>query len=262
MVVLVNFANDLFKEKQQKQNKSAQEIGGIDKTYSFSPEDIDKHFFEDNHEILSNPKGNGYWLWKPYFILKVLQTLDEEDYLFYCDSGAYFINSLENLLKLQQKNKQDIIPFHNPHIEKYYTKRDAFILMECDCSEYTDTVQYLGGIHLWKKSPLTIRFLEEWISFAKDPRILTDIPNSMDKENYPEFVAHRHDQSIFSLLCKKYNISSYPDPTQFGNELRAKLNNPELIQLLHHTKGDKIKRNIGQKILREMSRLFKVKKSF
>lgn len=261
MVVLLNFANDLFKDKQQKQNETARRIGGIDQIYSFSPKDIDEDFLKNNHEILSNPRGNGYWLWKPYFILKILQTLNEEDYLFYCDSGANFIENVDSLLSLQKNINQDIIPFHDQHIEKHYTKRDTFLLLDCDQTEYTDSLQIWAGFNVWKKTSFTIHFLNEWLQYAQDPRAITDQPNILGQNNYPEFIAHRHDQSIFSLLCKKYHLKSFPDPTQFGNELRSKLKNPELIQVLHHTKGDKIKRNIGQKIMREISRLFKSKKS-
>lgn len=260
MTVLVNFANDLFQEKQKYQNETAQVFGDFSQIYSFSPSDIDSTFFEANKDILSSPRGNGYWLWKPYFILKTLRILNENDFLFYCDSGAYFINSLDSLLSLQKDINQDIIPFHNPHIEKAYTKRDVFLLMECDSIEYTDSKQLLGGINLWKKTPFTIAFLEEWLHYCLDSRIITDVPNSLGKNNYPEFKAHRHDQSVFSLLCKKYNLQSFPDPTQFGNNERNNLENPYLKQFLHHTKGDKIKRTLLQKIVHEVSRPFKNKK--
>lgn len=132
--------------------------------------------------------------------------------------------------------------------------------MECDSIEYTDSKQLLGGINLWKKTPFTIAFLEEWLHYCLDSRIITDVPNSLGKNNYPEFKAHRHDQSVFSLLCKKYNLQSFPDPTQFGNNERNNLENPYLKQFLHHTKGDKIKRTLLQKIVHEVSRPFKNKK--
>jgi len=33
-------------------------------------------------------KGNGYWLWKRYFILKALkEKLNRDDYLIYTDAG-------------------------------------------------------------------------------------------------------------------------------------------------------------------------------
>jgi hypothetical protein len=40
----------------------------------------------------------------------------------------------------------------------------------------------------------------------------------MGKPNYKEFKDHRHDQSIFSVLTKKYNLLAYRDPSQWGNK--------------------------------------------
>jgi len=255
MIVLVNFANDLFEEKQKYQNITANEIGSIDKIYSFSPNDIDKDFYKNNEVILSNPRGNGYWLWKPYFIKKILETLHENDYLLYLDSGAYFINPLDSLISLQKELDQDILIFHNPQIEINYTKRDTFILLDCDNAKYTKSKQILGGINLWKKTDFTINFLNEWLKYGCDPRCITDIGNTLGFDNYREFKEHRHDQSIFSLLCKKYNLISFPDPTQYGNKERKILNDTKLKQIFHHTKGDKKKKTILDRLTKLLRKL-------
>ncbi|MDO9304112.1 MAG: hypothetical protein Q7T77_02205 [Sulfuricurvum sp.] len=262
MYSLVNYASIFFQEKQKKNTDTGLSIGGFSKVFSFSLQDINSDFYEKNKNILILKKGEGYWLWKPYFILKVLESLNEEDYLFYCDSGAYFIDSINSTIELSKELNQDIITFHTDYLEKQYTKRDAFILMNCDTPHFTDTKQSVATMHLWKKTDFSINFLKEWLLFAQDQRILTDIHNTLGEPNYPEFVAHRNDQSIFSLLCKKYNLQAFPEPTQFGNIERQKLQNPYLKQFLHHTKGDRIKRTIIQKIIHELTRPFKPKKLY
>ena len=45
------------------------------------------------------------------------------------------------------------------------------------------------------------------MGYACDARIITDMPNVCGKQNYRGFIEHRHDQSIFSLLTKKYQVS-------------------------------------------------------
>lgn len=35
-------------------------------------------------------------------------------------------------------------------------------------------------------------------------------------KNSDNFIAHREDQSIFSLLCKKYRFKAFKEPSQFG----------------------------------------------
>ena len=48
---------------------------------SFSLKDIDSSFAEKNEHILKQRRGVGYWLWKAYFIDKVLNLLNEGDFL-------------------------------------------------------------------------------------------------------------------------------------------------------------------------------------
>ena len=66
-----------------------------------------------------------------------------------------------------------------------------------------------------------MRFVEEWLSFCRDPRIITDIPNTMGKKNSWRFIEHRRDQSVLSLLAWKHQLSLYRMPSQFGNHYKA-----------------------------------------
>jgi hypothetical protein len=36
--------------------------------------------------------------------------------------------------------------------------------------------------------------------------------------NYPNFRDHRHDQAILSLFAKKWNLTIYPNPSQYGRQ--------------------------------------------
>jgi hypothetical protein len=96
-----------------------------------------------------------------------------------------------------------------------------------------------------EKTDFSINFLSEWIFYAQDERIITDIENQCGLPNFSEFVDHRHDQSIFSLLIKKYKIIPYRDPSQFGNssmEFYKNSNYPQFIDLL------RLKHRIRKKI--------------
>ncbi|PON13901.1 hypothetical protein C2W62_31935 [Candidatus Entotheonella serta] len=132
--------------------------------------------------------------------------------MFYCDSGAYFIKSVIPLIELCQEKEQDIIPFEIRLQEKFWTKRDAFILMDCDRPEYTDSFQRIGIYSLWRKTDFSTRVVDEWLTYAQDARIITDMPNQCGQPYYPGYRDHRHDQSIFSLLSKQYQLEAYRDP--------------------------------------------------
>ena len=77
-------------------------------------------------------------------------------------------------------------------------------------SYYTETPQYMAGIQIYKKSKFTEKFLEDLLYYSQDKRIITDMPNTLGKDNYKGFRENRHDQSIFSLLIKKYGLVNTP----------------------------------------------------
>ena len=252
-IVLINYANSKFKKSQNKNIKSAIKLNFFNEIISYSPKDIDKTFFNENKDILNSEKGNGYWLWKPYFIKKTLESLNDGDFLFYCDSGSYFKQSFEKVINSSILIKQDIIPFELNHLERFWTKRDAFILMDCDSKKYFNTKLRLAGFSLWRKSDFSIQFLDEWLSFSKDKRIITDIENELKFSNYSGFKEHRHDQSIFSLLTKKYNLIGFRDPSQFGNFSKKEYSNSNYNQFIELTRKRNVK-NIDKinKILRRI----------
>ena len=149
-------------------------------------------------------RGGGYWIWKPYFILKTLKEIVKyNDYLIYSDSGSIYIDSVYYLLSVMIRDKIDIMSFHLPHQQKYWTKRDAFLLMNCDTQKYAESKQILATFIFMKNTNFTRSFINEWLKYAQDKRIITDQPNVLGKPNYLGFRENRHDQSIFSLMIKK-----------------------------------------------------------
>lgn len=90
------------------------------------------------------------------------------------------------------------------YLEKRFTKRDAFILLGADMPFFADTNQYNAAIQVYKKSKFTEKFLEEVLYYSQDKRIITDDPNTLGLRNYKGFVDNRHDQTILSILIKKY----------------------------------------------------------
>ena len=208
-IIAINYANEIFTDAQKINTLTAYYIGKTDLVLEYSPMDIDKEFIKKNIHILKHKRGGGYWLWKPYIILKTLNSFKEGDYIFYSDSGAYYVNKIQHLIAELKKHNQDIMPFQLRFLEKEYTKRDAFILMDCDKDKYTNTRQCRTGWMLIKNTAFSKGFFEEFLFYAQDERIITDMPNTFGKENYPEFIENRHDQSIFSLLCKKHKLKFF-----------------------------------------------------
>lgn len=181
--------------------------GGFDQSVSYGLKDIDSQFIQDNSYIFSQPRGAGYWLWKPYLILKHLKEMQSTDWLMYTDSGMYFHKSpWDSILRYENEiEEKGIITFGECGSNSSYCKRDAFILMDADNEIYTGTNQRMASVFVCKKTDFSINFVEEWLKYGCDPRIITDLPNTRGFPNYADFVDHRHDQSIMSILTHKHN---------------------------------------------------------
>jgi len=84
-VHLVTFANGEYSGAQQRLTRSALELSGIDYAHAFTPKDIPTTFYATHRNILELPRGAGYWLWKPFFILEKLKAVADDDFVVYWD---------------------------------------------------------------------------------------------------------------------------------------------------------------------------------
>lgn len=230
----INFAHNRYLKSQEYCSQSAKQVG-FDEIISYRDKDIDHEFKNKNSYIFSQARGYSYWLWKPYFIDKTLEKMQDGDLLVYSDSGSYYQSSVQPLIDRIKNDKHGVLSFElNGLFEKEYTKRDAFILMDLDKDKYTQSSQR-EATYIWIiKNDFTVNLVKEYLEFAQNENIITDLPNTMG-ENYPGFKDHRHDQSIWSLLCKKYDIEPHRLISQHGLHLLKEYPNDTYGQItLHH----------------------------
>ena len=219
-IVAISYSNEIYQKQLKCNKKAAFEIGKVDEFYGYGPEDIDPEFREKNKDILSRKRGNGYWLWKPYFILKTLKEhLNYGDFLFYSDACIILKDDIRILIKFLNEKNSDMWLLRSVHEEREYAKRDAFILMGADNAFYTNTRSYQASIQIYRKTEIIERFLEDLLYYSQDKRIITDDPNTLGLSNYPEFIDNRHDQTILSILTKKYGFANSGKPNMNITEL-------------------------------------------
>lgn len=215
MKYYINYADENFKAQQDFASVMAKRRGGFDNVICYTKDDIGKAFYEYNKHILDEKRGGGYWLWKPYFIYKTLQEIKYGDYLFYSDSGSFFLKNVDILINELTKYNQDIMGFELPLVEKQWTKKELFTAMSCDSNEYYESNQVMAGFHLIKKTKLSVGFYKKYLEYAQDEMNITDKYDVTVRQD-EFFIAHRHDQSIFSLLYKSYKLKPFKDATQYG----------------------------------------------
>lgn len=214
--ILINYADENYKKTQRFNSWTGKKIAKFDKVYSFGPQDIEKEFYRENSKILNETRGNGLWLWKPYFIYKVLSESKDGDIIFYCDSGSFFIRNIEELIK-SMRIDESIWVSDIPLLESCFTKPECFEVMECNVNKIKYSNQIQATFLMIKSCEESKRFIKEWLDLCMNYELLCPKGNLQCSEKKGDnFIVHREDQSILSLLCKKNNIKPHLDPSQRG----------------------------------------------
>lgn len=251
MLVAATYSTSNYEKTRKYNAKMAYKKGKVDKVFEFDESHLSEEFKQKNQRILSCKRGAGYWIWKPYIINRVLKELAYDDYLFYCDSGAFVFRDIHSLLPLMETHETDMLVFEIDLIEKNWTKRDVFVELDCDSREYTESKQRCATYFLVKKTKRTEGFVEEWLRYAQKYELISDEDNILHKQpNYEGFRENRHDQSIFSILSKKYGYQAFEDISQYRNgysgmerwkeerRLKKNQNYPVMVCLHRQKKAD------------------------
>lgn len=230
--ILLSFADQKYQPQQQLLTFSSKPY--FDEIINVGPGDIEEEFIKFNQDIFNFNRGYGYWIWKSYFIRRALEYIDDGDILFYVDAGNEIINNPQPLFDFL--TNQDIILFKNRDgnplgdvwKNSTWTKADCFNLMGCNAQEYKDGDQIDGSYILLKKTPTSIQFIDDYLKYSCNKNIITDLPN-ITGNNESDFIDHRHDQSILSLLAIKYNINTFESPSESSNHIQK-----EYPQIFNH----------------------------
>jgi hypothetical protein len=214
MVILSSFANKHFKKGFPRLLAQACEFNVFDEIQFYSEKDLNKSFRKSFSKLLRPySRGFGYWCWKPQIIYQILSKMNDGDILLYMDLGSHLNiggkKRLMDYLDCVDKSRIGILAFRSPvHLEKKLTKMDVFRHFNVEENKYyTDTTQ-IEATHIFiRKCKTSVDFITEWLAVLYDNSDLFTDSNSKFAE-FAEFEAHRHDQSVFSILAKKYCIET------------------------------------------------------
>jgi len=206
-IVVCTFGKGTFIESQKKLKENLISLG-IKNQVNFTDNDLPDEFKTEHKELFKRIKGYGYYIWKPFLISKILKTLDNDKILIYIDStdkpSINFFNFVINHF-----DSDDNLFINRGYNHGQWTKRDCFYYMNCDNNEYYNKVQLEAGIIGMKNTNQNLEILSEWYEWMKNPNILTDDANICGLPNLPNFMEHRHDQSILTNMIIEKNIKNY-----------------------------------------------------
>lgn len=226
MLKIITFANNNYVESRDILVSIIKDMN-VGEVITYGDNDLDLEFREKYKDVLSFKRGYGYWIWKPYLILKTLLESNDDDIILYIDSTDLPSPKLFNFV-YNHFEKNDILLFKQHYQHDEWTKRDCFILMDCDDEKFHNQTQLEAGIVGIRKTEFNINLMKEWLKYCSDRFVVTDLPSLRGFPNYNGFREHRHDQSILTNLSIKYDIPSY----QFNSDY-VSYNSSELQRLIY-----------------------------
>lgn len=164
-------------------------------------------------------RGFGLYTWKPHVIRRGLESLPEGDMLVYADAGCSLnpegSRRLEEYLSLAAADPAGVLAFSLEGTVGEWTKRAALAAFGVDSPSLRRREMVLAGILVMRAGPATVDLVREWEARMADLTIVDD--SASPEGEHPEFRAHRHDQSLFTLLAHARRLQSIPDETYWEN---------------------------------------------
>ena len=167
-------------------------------------------------QIMAAARGGGYWLWKPFIIRDAMRNSADGDAILYSDCAMVFVADPAPLLALSRNYPIVLFEMSSGQLEKDWTKRDCFLILNADEPIFWNVPQLWGGVQLYRVGPEARAFIDVLCEAMSDAHVLTDLPNIHGLPDLPGFRAHRHDQSVLTILARKFAVPFFPDPSQWG----------------------------------------------
>lgn len=224
----LTFASSDLKKSLTRITKEANDLNIYDSILSYTEIDLEPNFKNFFYKYLKyGIRGFGYWSWKPQIIFQVLDKMDEGDILQYSDVGCHLnkngLNRLFQYFELTKKTENGILAFQNklPEYPLKYDGREMLNYLEYewvkgDLIDYFNIRNNANIIHtptigatviFIRKCEKSVQIINEWLNIIKyDFHFIDDTKSK--SPNIDGFIEHRHDQSIFSILCKLNNIET------------------------------------------------------
>jgi hypothetical protein len=235
---LVTYATGIFLLRQWFLARSALSNRVVNTLTNWTPSRLTAAGFGKRApEISLRSRGSGYWAWKPFIIEHQLARVNDGDIVLYCDVGRrnnfkLLDRSLAPLVEWMDQQQQDVlpgllIPWKGPM--SMWTKRDAFVFTGMDTTEAHAATPIQASFSLWRANAESREVVARWMDLCAQPRLVNDAKGACGLPELPDFVDHRHDQSLLTLCCLERGIKGLdlgteilPIDTQHPSEVSAR----------------------------------------
>jgi len=217
-IYFITFGDNKYYGALKRIEKQVKNFDIFEKIFIFTNNDLINYpEFWNVHKnfIQNNPRFYGYSIWRPFLLREVFKNMNQNDIIVYSDAGCEWnskgLERFHEYINILNKSESNILCFKLNQLEKMWTKMD--LIKEFNAYDKLNTCQILSGIFFIKKNDKTVTFLQEWYNLMCNYHLIDDSKSILPNDK--SFVEHRHDQSCFSLLCKKYNAFTLNDETYY-----------------------------------------------
>jgi hypothetical protein len=227
-VHLLSFASSRFGSLYRLE-REARAMGCFSSVTLLTAKDLDEDYWRVCSDFVrTHPhRGFGFWTWKPYIILKELEKLSQGDVLLYLDAGCSLnvdgINRLRAYINQVVKHPSGWFVFKTNYSMSQYTKRILLEKYGFNNQIHRDLPMFQCSCHFIVVQASTIKLAKQWFESMQERALIDD---SFSQNENIDFIAHRHDQSVFSILAHQYGVESIEDETYWSPKWNVYLDYP------------------------------------
>ena len=196
--VFVTYGNERYYSSLERLKKEAESLRFFDEIRIITDKDLPEYIIQS--PLYKYNRGGGYWLWKPWVVLKTLKELRGDDILVYSDAGC-------QLFPDGEWNKWwKIMETHNGIFFSYGGTMEQFCRSNLLQHFNSDLLKYYyqiqSGFFMLKKGAVSV--VEGWQDIMlKHPEMVIDTTDEERKNESPKYREHRHDQAVLSGIVYK-----------------------------------------------------------
>ena len=199
--IFITYGDELYAANLSRITQMAKQTEQFDIVIPYTHKDLPENLL--NHPLFKYQRGGGYWLWKPYIIMKTLEQCSNDDIVIYVDAGSEVFKDSQWQKYFTTMKKSSAIVFKFCCLMKHWTKKKLLDRFKQDCHNIHQMHQILSGFSLWSRQALP--FVKEWFEVMyHNPDLVIDTPDDELKYEAPCFIEHRHDQAVLTCLAYKY----------------------------------------------------------
>jgi len=213
----------------QRLRREAEEMGCFASVTMLSASDLGQDYWEACGDFVrTHPsRGYGFWSWKPYIIHRRLRDIPPGDVLLYVDAGCSLntegLAIFKAYVRRTTSHTSGWFVFETGDLVGSYSKRSLLRAHEADNERDRAMPMLQAGCQFIVARSDNVTLTNQWFEGMQVRSLIDDSPSA---DEVPGFIAHRHDQSVFSILANRQGILHSINETEWSPDWNAHLEYP------------------------------------